>query len=118
MDSLVSKANTALPKSIAKEGKLRDAELLPNSAGRTEMEFLGGFAPQSQLSTEGTDQGIYVFRSTAASSPLAYSREGDEMEDATEDEGYITGTMTSLACPNRPGLSILLRFDKKCNQGQ
>jgi U3 small nucleolar RNA-associated protein 7 len=51
-------------------------------------EFLGGFAPQIQL-TEGTDQGTMSFARQPRLDRLHIQGKADETEDASEDEAEM-----------------------------
>jgi U3 small nucleolar RNA-associated protein 7 len=57
-------------------------------------EFLGGFAPQSQL-TEGTDQGTMSFARQPRLHRLHIQGKADETEDASEDEAVMESSVGS-----------------------
>lgn len=57
-------------------------------------EFLGGFAPQSQL-TEGTDEGTMSFARQPRLYRLHIQGKADETEDASEDEEVMESSVSS-----------------------
>lgn len=57
-------------------------------------EFLGGFAPQNQL-TEGTDQDTTSFARQPRLHRLRIQGKADETEDASEDESVTESSVGS-----------------------